>query len=107
MRTVIPEKTTVTCDICGRTEQDTLFGIGVVVVVAGNYRDLQGNPADWFSRTLDVCDDCYQKFQAALEGLRPNRRAEDPVEAVIKASENMDDTQLRDSIKYLEALRPI
>lgn len=73
MKTVIPatkEQVTIKCDFCDRVDSGTEFPSKVEVKITGSHLDYYNKPVSGFSRTLDVCNDCYSKLQAALDKLR-------------------------------------
>lgn len=68
MRTHIPERTEITCDICNRVmTKETLFRLGTELIIVHNVWDSQGQVRELVdTQRFDLCDDCATDLSNAI-----------------------------------------
>lgn len=70
MKTKIPETTVVTCDFCGKTnEQKGLFRTDAHIQIQRNALDYQGCAVANGGASLDLCDSCCYRVEEMIQAL--------------------------------------
>jgi hypothetical protein len=73
MKSIIPEKRVVTCDICTRNDSQTHFKTTASVKIDRAGLDFQGCPVGPGGTELDLCDDCVYALEQIIRDAAPRK----------------------------------